>query len=848
MVRQQLAGALCSLLVCLAAHAQTRDMNIPGGDLKTALDTYAAQSGLQLLYNAAEVKGITTKGAHGAMTQEQALAALLADSGMVVKRDGASALVIFRGTLLDLPAQDAAEAIAALSAKTGLRIVVPAEAKGLRSSALKGSYEPRDALRRLIEGSGLEIVSDDGITIVLRKQPEMALATVTVTAQKRSQSAQTVPISMTTFSAKALEVNRVQNLQDVAALTPGLLVSAFSQNSPTIAIRGINNTFSQIGVSKPVAVVVDDVFIPRNSAASFELFDLDSIAVLKGPQGTLFGRNVTGGAIVMTTRPPSLDERIVETELTAGSLGDRQFNTLLSQPLGENAAFKLTTALHDRNGYGVDRLTGKEQDDINSRNYRAQLLVKLGSSAEATFSADYAEDWNGGRTLSSDTLGNDGNVRTSELGVDQGFTRTISGSSAKFSWKLDAGELTSITAYRKSHSSEDYSGVGANYSFLASGSQSVVRDADQIGTFSQELRYASPKWSFGDFVTGIYYMREDGSRQLATRGLAAKTGALASSILASQNVDTTSYAAFADGTLHLPAAFDLTAGIRYTRDEKTAALARYDLVKPTNNFSASDVKASWGELTPRIVLSWEPQSNVMAYTSVTRGFTAGGFNGDASSLAVFKTPFSPEKVTNYEAGVKTQWLQNRLRVNASVYKMEYKDKQELVNNSLTGVLTIVNASKATVKGGELEVAYKPVNWLDLSASYSKIDGTYDSFVVGAVNNSGNPVASAPRNQYSAAANMTVPLASTGYVVGAASYSWRDTYNTGAANDPNLQIPAYGLTNLSLGYESADRGWRLVAWVKNASDTKYILTRSTQVVRAEYVGEPRTYGVTLSSKF
>lgn len=785
MVRHTLAGALCSLALSVCCAAQARDIEIAAGDLKTALDAYAAQSGVQVLYSAADIQGLTTRGAHGALSPEQALTALLANSGLQVRHDGSNAVVIFR--------------------------------------AVDGAAGTAD-------------------------QPAESLATVTVTAQKRSQAAQTVPIAMTTLSARMLDANRVQSLQDVARLTPGLLVSAFSQANPTIAIRGISNTFSQIGVSKPVAVVVDDVFIPRNSAASFELFDLDSITVLKGPQGTLFGRNVTGGAIVIATRAPSLDDRVLEGQLSFGKLGERQFNGLVGAPLSDSAAFKLSTAVRERNGYGADRLTGKEQDDINSRNFRAQLLLKPGSRIEATISGDYSDDWNGGRTLSSDTLGDDGKVRTSELGVDQGYSRTISGTSAKINWKLDAGDITAISAYRKSHSNEDYSGVGANFSFLTSGSQSVVRDADDIATFSQEVRYASPKWQAGDFVTGIYYLDENGSRQLATRGLAARTGLLASSTLADQKVDTSSYALFADGVLHLPAALDLTAGLRYTHDEKTARLTRTDFVRPGATFSAGDVKASWSELTPRMVLSWQPQANLMSYASATRGFTAGGFNGDAATAAIFATPFNPEKVTSYEAGLKSQWLRNRLRVNLSVYQMTYRDKQELVNNALTGILTIFNAGKATVKGGELELAYKPVSWLDLSGGYSRLNGVYDSFVVGTVNNSGNPLSSAPRKQFSAAASINLPLGTAGYLVGAANYAWRDTYNTGAANDPNLQIPGYGLANLSLGYETPDRGWRVTAWIKNANDTQYILTRSTQVVRAEYAGEPRTFGLTLGAKF
>jgi len=783
MTHLKLISAVCATTFCLLAQAQARDINIPAGELQAALDQYAAQTGVQLLYLADDVKTLRTAGARGALTEEQALAALLQGSGLQVRRDGGAVLV----------------------------------------------FRPRQPQAGTAEDEG-------------------QLSTVIVTAQKRSQSAQAVPIAMTALSAKTLDTHRVRNLQDLARLTPGLLVSAFSQASPTIAIRGISNTFSQIGVNKPVGVFVDDVFIPRNSAASFELFDLESIAVMKGPQGTLFGRNVTGGAIVISTRKPNPEQRELEAEVTAGNHGEKQVKGLLNVPLSESAAFKLSASLRQRDGLGYDRLTGREQDDIDSQNLRAQWLVTMAPGLEATLSADYADDRNGGRTLSSDTLGSDGDVRTSEVGVEQRFSRVISGASAKLVWRFPAGEVSSISAYRKSHSGEDYSGVGANYAFLAAGSQSVTGDADQIHTFSQELRYASPKWQAGDFIAGFYYSNENGNRQLATRGLAARTGALASSTLAEQGVRSRSYAVFVDGVLHLPGSTDLTAGVRYTRDSKTANLKRSDFIRPTNGFTVNDLNAAWREVTPRAVLSWRPHASLMTYGSVTRGFTSGGFNADASSQAAFRTPFAPETVTNYEAGVKSQWLDNRLRFNASVFKMAYRDKQELVNNALTGILTIVNAGKATVKGTELELAYKAATWLDLSVGYAHLDGKYDRFAVGTVNNSGNPLSNAPRQQYSLAANGSYPLGSIGYLVGAASYAWKDSYNTGAANDPNLRLPSYGLANLSLGVESPDRSLRLVAWVKNANDTSYLLTRSTQVVLARYAGEPRTFGLTLTARY
>jgi len=677
---------------------------------------------------------------------------------------------------------------------------------------------------------------------------DATLAVVTVTAQKRPEAAQAVPIAMTTFSAKQIEDYRVGSLEDVSRLTPGLLVSAFSESNPTIAIRGTSNTFSQIGVGKPVAVVVDDVFIPRNSAANFNLFDLDSIAVLKGPQGTLFGRNVTGGAIVINTRKPALDKLEAGAQLTVANLDDKQFEGSISVPFDGAAAAKLSTSIRHRAGYGTDRLTGDSEDGIDSQNFHGQFLIVPSQIFEILFNGDFSNDKNGGRTLSSDTLGSDGDSRTSELGVHQAFKRTIAGGSIKMIWDDGMGELTSITAFRKSQSGETYSGVGANYKFLTSGSQSVTEDDDQVGTFSQEIRYASPKWQRGDFVSGVYYLDERGTRQLGNQGLAAQTGALTASTLANQAVDTTSYALFVDGALHVTPSLDLAGGVRYTVDRKRGSLQRTDRLAPSNSFADDDLGESWREWTPRVALDWQATRSAMAYASVTRGFTAGGFNADASSLKAFRQTFAPETVTNYEAGLKTQWLNDRLRLNMSVFDMKYKNKQELVNNTVTGILDIANAARATIKGVEIEVVYKPFSWMGLQLNYANLDARYDEFIVGTVNNTGHPLGSSPRNTYSAATNLNIPWSGRGFLVGSVNYFWTSNYYTGATKDPNLLIPSYSLANASFGFESIDHRYRLTTWVKNISDTDYILTRSTQVVRSEYLGAPRTYGVTFSVRY
>ncbi|MFC5343393.1 TonB-dependent receptor domain-containing protein (plasmid) [Brevundimonas staleyi] len=763
----------------------------------------------------------------------------------------------------NIPAQDLASAISVFGRQSGLQIVAPADhIAGLRSQPVVGRMDARTALRQLIAGAGLETASDNGDIIILRRstatfpagpQAETqatALDEIIVTAQKRDERAQNVPISLTAFSANTVDRFQLESLRDVSRLTPGLLVSAFNQSSPTIAVRGATNTFTQIGANKPVAVVVDDLFIPRNSAATFELYGLNSIQVLKGPQGTLFGRNVTGGAIVLDTGRPDLGETSGSIRAGAGSFSLRQVDGFVDLPVGDLAAFRLAGSVKTRDGYGRDRLTGREQDDLESNSLRGQLRLVPNDTFEVLLGADYSDDHNGGRTLSSSGVGSDGDRRTSELDFAQAFDRNQWGASARAFWTLPVGQVTSITGYRSSQSGEDYSGTGTSYRFLTgTASQTVNRDVDQVGLFSQELRYASPKWGWGDFVAGVYYSSEDANRQLTVRNLAAVTGRVTSNVLTDQAVDTTSYAVFADGVLHLRDDLDLTLGARYTHDEKRASLNRVDAIAAPNSFRAVDLKADWGEVTPRAVLTWRPMQDVSLYGSVTRGYTAGGFNTDAATLSALTTPFDPETVTNYELGVKSQWLDNRLRVNGSIFQMDYKDKQELFFNNVTRVLTITNAGQATIKGAELEVTYQPTRWLGLSATYGLLDTVYDEFIIpGGAVYTGNSLGSSPRNKGSLAADLDLPLGSAGYLIGSASWAYTDGYNTGAAADPNLQIKSYALTNLMIGYEPANRAWRATAWIKNAGDVDYVLTPSTQGVLAEYLGEPRTWGITVSARF
>jgi iron complex outermembrane receptor protein len=784
-----------------AADAAKKAFDVPAGDAVRTLKQFAAQAGSEIVFSPEVVGAVKTRAVQGQLTPREALDAMLADTGLVAGQEQ----------------------------KTGAFAV----RRKAGSEAEKNGPSPAAKRNATADGPAVKMDSFE----------------VTVTVQKRPQAEQDVPISMTSLPARTLEAYRVESMRDLSRLTPNLLVSSFNQSQPTFAIRGATNTFSQIGVNKPVAVVIDDVFMARNTAASFELFDLDSVQVLRGPQGTLFGRNVTGGAIVLATRLPSFSVREAEALVDFGNYGAAKYQGFVSGPVSNAVAAKISFSQHTHDGYGRDRLTGREQDDQDSTSVRGQVRVKLHPSLTALVSADYADDRNAGRTLSSRGLGNDGDRRTSELGYPQSYARTMWGLATRFDWATPVGNLASITAYRESQSAEDYSGVGTSYTFLTAGSQAVTRDLDHPGTLTQELRFASPSGGRGDFVAGLYFVDEDGYRNLLTRALAARTGAIVTNQIADQKVATRSAAAYVDGTWHVTPAVDLTLGARYTTERKEASLIRTDTIVAANNFTARGLGKRWGEFTPRAVIGWAPNRAVRVYGSVTRGFTAGGFNTEAATAALLSRPFDPETVTNYEAGVKTRLWENRVRVNVAVFHQKYADKQELYFNSLTRILTIVNASSATMNGGELEVAVTPVQGLTLTGAYGRLDAKYDEFnVPGVLNYTGNPLGSAPRNKLSFGGDYEWAMGRAGFIKAMAAWSRTDGYYTGASKDPNLFVPSYALANASLGFETASRSWRITAWVKNISDTEFLLTPSTQSVLSEYLGEPRTFGISVGARF
>lgn len=688
---------------------------------------------------------------------------------------------------------------------------------------------------------------------------DLFLEEIIVTAQKRAESIQDVPIAISAFSGDRLERQGLVNIREIARFTPGFSSSSFSESEPIIAVRGANNTFSQAGASKPVGVFLDDVFISRNTASAFELYDLEQVSILRGPQGTLFGRNVTGGAIVIRSARPSLEQSKLKATIGYGNYDAVELRALASGPLSEMVAAKVSTTYRTRDGYGSDRLTGNEQNDLETFNVRGQLLFVPADNIDALLTVDYAEDSNGGRTLSTSIpVGiDDGDIRTSEHGIDQFYNRETFGISGHLDWHMDSGTLSSITAYRKSDTIENFAFSPAAFSLLPSFNpffpfQQTAENAEEPKTFSEELRWVSNSDGRLRYTVGLYYFNEDITRQATSVRLAGVTGNRLRDQTFDQTVNTKSFAVYTDLEFDISETVKLNLGGRYTWEEKTVQVDFINSLNASRDFQSPEFEESFSEFNPRAVLSWQPVDTMTMYASFTQGFTSGGFNTEEDTVDVIGRPFDPETVDAYEIGLKSEVFDRRLRANITAFRQEYNGKQEGFLDP-TFNFVIVNAAEAMIEGFEIELSWAMSEFATLYSSYSYLDANYTDFIIPGTleDRSGNFLPTSPENSFAIGGDFHFPVGDHGEIFANVSYTWQDDYFTGSDNRDTFLIDSFNLVDASIGFETADKKWRLSVWGKNITGEDYVLIRSDfgpVIGIGEHYGAPSTYGVRVTANF
>jgi iron complex outermembrane receptor protein len=685
-----------------------------------------------------------------------------------------------------------------------------------------------------------------------QSQASTTLQSVTVTAQKRVQPLQQVPVAVTVMGAQEMENRGIAGFAELLSSIPNVAIDQSSSAQPNISIRGISSSTNNIGIESGVGVVVDDVFLGRPSAFSTQLIDVERVEVLRGSQGTLFGKNTIGGLINIVTSLPSRTFGGA-ADVTVGNFGLKQARGYVTGALGEGLAGKVSFTAKKRDGWVENRTPGAE--DMMSEDFkglRAQLRGTPAQGLSWLLSAEYSKDDSvenyydirGGYFAAFDADGADRSVGTN--GKDR-FKRTVDGLSLKVDGIWQGVDLVSITAHR----GVDWKGTNdQDYTELAIITQSRKEKQTQ---WSQEFRASARNGAFS-WLAGLYFFgqQQGGVDNTTLDDATPPVFGLPDIPGYQETADTTvrlktrSTAVFGSGSLALSPQLDLNAGLRYTRESKTFNYvqqldnpiglidALYANVAP---FADSRRDAQWsGDLG----LAYKLGSDINTYVKLTRGFKAGGFDTTAAATSdPGDRSFGAENVLAYEAGVKTMWAGGKLRLNAAAFRMDYRDKQEQFFDGATQ--RVDNAAKAKVQGVEVELTARPTASLLLATAAGYQDARYKAYE----DNTGHRLIDAPRLTASASAQYEGNFADGWGWMARADLRHRSLAYQQPDNDPLFTQEASTLLNLSMGLRDASGRYSLLLWLKNATNKTY--RTSTYEVGAfgttyQQVNAPRMVGL------
>ena len=680
---------------------------------------------------------------------------------------------------------------------------------------------------------------------------EVSLEEIVVTAQRRSQNLQDVPVTVTTFGEDEIKNARLQQVDDIAMRTPGLSFDAFPATQPRLAIRGIGSSDRGAAGDPSAAVFLDETYLGRPAAIAFDLFDVERIEVLKGPQGTLYGRNVVGGAINVITAKPELDRFDASAEATYGNYNRIDAAAFVNVPVATDVAgIRVSGAWRQHDGYTDNINTGGELDDQNTKSIRVQTLIQASENLSLRLGFDGTRDRANGPGQhvvdldESDPLSGFWTVdrdRDYSAGDNDGHQdRDTWGLRGEVNWDLSFGTLNYLVSYRELEYDAAYDFDGGNPSTnIISIDGGNYEESD---LFSHELRLMSPASSAVSWVVGLYQYKADTDRQdVLELAIGGPTG----TEIFDQNAELDSVAAYADVTVPVAENFNLIGGLRYTKDEKDFRIA----TTASNSFFRVDgpfdlsVNESWDAVTWRLGADYHLNDDHMVYAMVSRGFKSGGFQDTPGSVSEASDPFDPEYATQYEIGLKSQFFDRRLIWNNTLFQMDYTDLQTRQVNGLE--ITTSNAGEATIKGYETDLIWRAANGMGLDVSYAYIDATFDVFEENGVDYAGNMISRTPKHKLVVTPSYAYTFASGADLTATVDYAYTSKiFDDNSNRGPERRAPTV-FVDARLVYTSEGGGWSFAVWGKNLTNE---VTRTHQ---GTFLGgtfasynPPRTYGVTL----
>ena len=720
---------------------------------------------------------------------------------------------------------------------------------------------------------------------------QAVLEEVVVTAQKREQSIRDVPISITAISGDTLQDNSVQDVYDLRATVPALEVRGVDPPSQgaAFAIRGLGSSVFNMGFEPTVGTFVDGVYVSRSGlVASSDLLDLDRVEVLKGPQGTLFGKNTTGGVIHFVTNKPSFDEVEGFAEVSYQEYDQVRVRGVINVPVQDNFAARIAASYHNGDGY-LDNANGADLNDRDRFTIRGQFMWEPNDDLNIRVIVDYSEVdenccWpvrNTNNPLNplvnaplASTIGAEtihppdvDNLRVAANG-DLVFDAEDFGISGEVNWSLGDITLTSITAYR------DYQDVNTKDNDFTGVDMLINTDTlPEVSIVSEEFRIAGRHETPGfaqsiDWVAGFYYANEQVQRtrefvwgsQITSfpffaPGLFGNVPGRAFYDEFSHDVDTV--AGFGHITIDINERLSLTGGIRYTDDDKSASHrgTTGNPAAPFNNFPLAvvhdfDATRNDSEATGTASVQYRATDNVMGFFTYSRGYKSGGIslNRDAAGNAVTlgdpvlgcppggtlappvclfppgDPTFDPEYADHYEIGFKSTLFDDRMRLNASIWKTDFAGLQ-LQTLRTDGSFQVVNVAGATSQGVELDVNLAVHRNIDVYAAVQFLDADFDDGVPAL--SPGLPALGGQDIPYSSditgniGANLDLPLSDTGlslFLNG--NLFFRTEYFSFTEPDPARVQQAYELLSLRGGVGSSDGKWEVAVWCRNCTDERY----------------------------
>ena len=715
-------------------------------------------------------------------------------------------------------------------------------------------------------------------------QETAALEEVVITAEKRATTIQDTPISIAAYSGEDLDRAGITSTDGLTNLTPGLVVQ--KEVIGKVVIRGVGTENFSVGSDPGVAIHQDGVYVARSSVAIFDFFDTERVEVLRGPQGTLYGRNATGGVVNIISRKPS-EEFGGYAKVDLGNYAKKRVEAVLNAPVSDSSAFRLSALWAERDGYTENKFTNAKQlgiDQLDNQELwaaRAQLSFAPSETFEGLLQIDASRDDSNPTAFKYFThASGDPNIYwtlptdkrlTSLREVSQGYEKNIiksnrrvpstgrahtDAANLKLTWNLGDVQLMSQTAYRETVYSWLNDGDGTDVFFVT-----YFQDDDSKQT-TQELQLTNTDDSALKWILGAFYLKEESKTfsGLAFTGLSLGGPGSPEGILIDGASNTESYSAFGQGTYSFNDRFRMTAGVRYTRDKKDGDMF-YNLAGliflpqflgfPAGLSWADVLNDSWSAVTPKVGVDFDFTDDVMGYVSATRGFKSGGFN-----LIGRQGPYDPEFLWSYEAGLKTRFADGRVIANFGAFQYNYKDMQVGKITNASDVLT--NAGEATLRGFEAELRAALGNGFELNAGVAFLDAKFDEFLTedpavtplpagGGASTSLGPYAGGCERRTGpfTAGSQAVSLAGcdlrrappfTGniglsYVTNLnggelsfrGDYAYKDKQYFTQFNRDAVAQNGYGLLSLRAGWRSDDDRWGVTAYVDNATDKDYYST-------------------------